>query len=805
MNADSPFVIAGPHISAYLPIQEQLDAAQNTAIEANTSFTNFWTKEWQPEFAKWQTAQNTINTNQKKWNDASTDATKASLDAIRALARIDIGGSLVPYMDITNSEIDAGVTRPWKPTWASNTNIYLGPTHAWVSGHASITEAFGVNSATKTQPCQEAWTEVNPETTYKVTYYDRATVAGSRYYIQMKSPTGETNSIFLAGEGLSGNGTYLVSNELMSNTGWTKREFKVKFNPNISKVSFHAIFWNHPNSTAVGNQYIAGLTIVPDVPSQAELNEKFRLTDIDIKNLIDTNTRQDQERAATQKIADEGRNKAIAANTEAVKALGKIDIGASLVAYRTLTKADIDSGQVKEYMPLWATCGNMQGDTTLKPAGYTQSYGNDGGYRLGYTAEPKMVSVSPGQVYKMSFWEYGTGRILMQMSDSATAAVHPVKSMKQITGYDAKTGARTYGAPVTGGWLLDFTFTGASWTYREFEVEFKPGVEQVRFYRIYWNYGGGTTAATQRIAGFDVRPDIPTQAQVDQLQNESIKKTEKIGVTNTTSIELLQQAFDAKIKSDAVESDLWSAQDIMNKKFEDNDRSFIEMQKANMKAMTRFISGPSGQETYNEHMRLKPDKKEVEFYGGWTGPVTFLIGKSGSDDLYIDTYNYNWVPGASTILNLKSNSFDTSSHRFIVAIYQVNVGVQKSLTISSSSGYLSNKVTGSWVTMAQTTAPVDTSYFAKAEFQLKHANRGSEYGMRITVNGTSVLEYRNNRIGPVTSLGSGTAYRDMSGHLTNLKKGDTIKLEGLVNGAAELSQAVDFFRATFTYIDSTGA
>lgn len=93
-------------------LQEGINKSQNEAIKANTlALEN----------------QQAINDKQKGIAAAHAKAIDSNRKAIRSLAKIDLGGSLLAYMPLTDKEIENGITREYLPAWAANaTNVLNG-------------------------------------------------------------------------------------------------------------------------------------------------------------------------------------------------------------------------------------------------------------------------------------------------------------------------------------------------------------------------------------------------------------------------------------------------------------------------------------------------------------------------------------------------------------------------------------------------------------------------------------------------------------------------------------------------------
>ena len=92
-------------------LQEGINKSQNEAIKANTlALEN----------------QLAINDKQTGIAAAHAKAIESNRKAIRSLAKIGLGGSLLAYMPLTDEEIDNGITREYLPAWAASATNALG-------------------------------------------------------------------------------------------------------------------------------------------------------------------------------------------------------------------------------------------------------------------------------------------------------------------------------------------------------------------------------------------------------------------------------------------------------------------------------------------------------------------------------------------------------------------------------------------------------------------------------------------------------------------------------------------------------
>ena len=247
---------------------------------------------------------------------------------------------------------------------------------------------------------------------------------------------------------------------------------------------------------------------------------------------------------ATQKTVNDnfekwtdGANTAIQANTSAIKALGKIDTGESLIAYLTPTDAEVRAGTAKYDVPVWTTGAHREfSGQNPPPENVKYAYGASS---TDITKSPKTVKVAvrPGTKYILSFWAYGSGDLVIYMYGNGGG--YPIRSTRQLK-VNQETlqiekdsgGKRIYDSAKNGNsssstgtqWLLNGFAPDElyKWVHYKFEVEFTEPTTEVWFDRFYWNWRK-TSVYGQYLAGMQFYPDVPTQADVDEAQNKAIE------------------------------------------------------------------------------------------------------------------------------------------------------------------------------------------------------------------------------------------------------------------------------------------
>lgn len=99
---------------------------------------------------------------------------------------------------------------------------------------------------------------VVPGLPYRLSFWAKASVAGSRIYLELRDQNGRHA---VASGGVTG-GTYLAGN-LELTTEWTKYESVVTLTEGVEKVRYDTTYWNHSNGSANAKQYLSDLKLEP--------------------------------------------------------------------------------------------------------------------------------------------------------------------------------------------------------------------------------------------------------------------------------------------------------------------------------------------------------------------------------------------------------------------------------------------------------------------------------------------------------------------------------------------------------------
>lgn len=569
-------------IEPLIPTQADVDRAQNEAIGANTKAIEANTKavKAQDDINKankeFQSLQKEFNTSQTKLNktyDAMWDAQgkrnllqegidSAQTKAIKSLSKLDAGTSLVGYYEPTDEEVQKGNARYDLPEWGE----YIAEKRYESSdGYPGLPPgedfAYGVSSGTGTKSRYLSFRPVIPETTYTLSFWAKGSGGlviymygdGQRSYpitsvrqLKINQETMEEERdkngkrIYdpdKNGNRLTAKGSQWLLGGFNFPEEWTYFSYEVTFLASTRNVRFSTFYWNWRNKSSKG-QYISGMTFTPDIPSQAQIDqsqtEAIKANTLALENQKAINDKQDGIAAA--------HTKAIDSNRKAIRALAKIDLGGSLLAYMPLTDAEIQKGITREYVPAWAAnAANVLDGNKLSGTDSSRGYvflGASGGSAKG---EEVYAQVSPGTQYlfEIDVFSPVNTSIGFRLNCSNSKIDRPVKKFMWLEKDE-------YGGyKVTRSTLNNRTLTiSSSDTYQNgyrYLVEFKEGVEDIYVEQVTW-----TNSTSITVKSLSFAPYTPSQAAIDARQDKALEGL-KLAQTLQRQMTQKQQEFTTKL------------------------------------------------------------------------------------------------------------------------------------------------------------------------------------------------------------------------------------------------------------------
>ena len=314
--------------------------------------------------------------------------------------------------------------------------------------------------------------------------------------------------------------------------------------------------------------------------------------------------------------------------------------------------------------------------------------------------------------------------------------------------------------------------------------------------------------------------DIPTQAQVDELQNNAISKLETVTGTTVNTVDALIAAVDSVKNIQKLNDDLWEQQQIINAEQQERADMQEQMQKETLEVISRTIFYQDGQPAYDDYVSVDKINGKVTVTAKdkpypWVGEVitsgaAMSTQKAGGDKVYDNwpVYQRFSVPHQTSRVLVTGSEFSTKVD------YWVQPGQMKYLQKSLDLLYImgSTYVDNTYKTFHTVKVPKSQGKIAvRVTAHLLNADKGSTYGLRLRVTrpstGTAgkLWTRQTTNLGPMFPWENGK--RDWSLYAEIPADGTedvTIEFQGICSGdyKQSLVSTIDY---KVTYIERAGA
>lgn len=518
-------------IEPLIPTQADVDRAQNQAIEANSKAieanstalkqqeaVNKLNSDFRESQTKLNKTYNAMWDAQGKRNLLQEGIDKSQNEAVIASARAsltpELGNSLVPYATPSDQDILDGkavwnmphYALPGRAGWTVSSE---GPARGKPTEVSDIGWAIGTKNGDGTMSYHGPDTPCVPGGIYNVEFWGYANSAGSQMYIELRE-TGTGTHAVEKGTGDTSGGSYIIGGMELK-VGWHKYTGTIKIKEDMRSVYINNWYWNYPRGSKSNVQLITGLKIDLAVPSVWDVVNANTLA---LENQKAINDKQEGIAAA--------HTKAIDSNRKAIRALAKIDLGGSLLAYMPLTDAEIKKGITREYTPAWAAnAANVLDGSKMSGTDSARGYvflGASGGKAKG---EEVYAQVSPGTQYlfEIDIFSPVNTTVIFRLKCSNPKITTPINKFMSLKkdeygGYKVVNTRTNYRSIVIS----------SSDTYENgyrYLVEFKEGVEDIYVEEVFWS---NSTSITVKSLSF--APYTPSQAAIDARQDKALKGLE---------------------------------------------------------------------------------------------------------------------------------------------------------------------------------------------------------------------------------------------------------------------------------------
>ena len=310
--------------------------------------------------------------------------------------------------------------------------------------------------------------------------------------------------------------------------------------------------------------------------------------------------------------------------------------------------------------------------------------------------------------------------------------------------------------------------------------------------------------------------DIPTQAEVDELQNNAISKLENVTGTTVNTVDALIAAVDSVKNIQKLNDDLWEQQQIIDE--EQNKRAEMQeqLQRETLEVISRTIFYENNKPVFDDYVSVDKVDGAVTVTAKskpspWVGNLISIGMSSSSVKVEGTTVSDSYpVIRQFSIPHQTSRVISTGSRGSTRIDYWVQPGQMKILKDSLSLPYItgSKYVNNTYTTFHTVKVPKPQGRVAvRLTANLLNADKGSTYGLRLRVTrpstGTAARLWtrQTSNLGPLFPWESGkrawTLYAEIDADGT---EDLTVQLQGVSSGNSTQSRVsgIDY---RITYIE----
>lgn len=481
-----------------------------------------------------------------------SEQAKSTLDAV--MNPIDVGTSLVTVNPVTKVPY-------WAEGATENTKLTSPVEGAKIYTHPAISNTYG------------GMVTVDPRLEYEASFWLHIDTKNVRTVIEFRGQDGghavKSGSSFDDSQVKYSSANYIWWSPPNMEPGWYYIHQRFRLNDNVSQAKLANIYWVHGGG-ADGNASICDLRISPLIPTQAsvdaaqnkaiealekatathtlslanqkKINEesaRWKVETEDWKAKKDQFQKTTEQFQKTQAKVEQLQTKTDTAQNDALTALNKPEMADSLVPM-VPNNGRISGAGKYDWIPEYATFDSSA--TAFSGGVYLQS-----NTQRQTSIRGVPVKVEPGGTYKVEFTAAAgvDGSVMfLELRDSNDKS-HAIESSTYFT---VKGDSTKYG---DGGRYVisSLELKRGTWTYTGY-ITIRKDVEYAQLWNLYWNHPRSTATGTQRLESLKIYRHVPSQADIDELQNKAIEQSQKFQIEQEKINRLVQEQ-------------LWNHQDTM--------------------------------------------------------------------------------------------------------------------------------------------------------------------------------------------------------------------------------------------------
>lgn len=296
--------------------------------------------------------------------------------------------------------------------------------------------------------------------------------------------------------------------------------------------------------------------------------------------------------------------------------------------------------------------------------------------------------------------------------------------------------------------------------------------------------------------------DVPTQAQVDEIQNNAISRLETVTGTTVNTVDALKAAVESIEQIVSLDNSYKAQQELINEQLSERQDILEEIQALQNQMISRSIVYDGKNDTYDDYLSV--NGQYVVARGTWVGAMVITTERrSSSSDPWRTNFTQYKVPhlGSRTIRYYSGLSSNMDSARID---YWVYAGKSTKYAIEGAASYISGSsfTEGTWGLIKSFTMPENVGgSILNWESKLLNADRSVTYQVRLLVDGVQKKSYKTSGKGPMFPWESGVDYVKCIWDL-DIPSGATVRIEGAASGSKANSTRAQtsYNRGTLTYV-----
>lgn len=421
------------------------------------------------------------------------------------------------------------------------------------------------------------------------------------------------------------------------------------------------------------------------------------------------------------------------------------------------------------------------------------------------TTPDHFVKVVPGQRYRASAWiRRGNSNSRFEVyligKSGDTIDRGPIHKHVQVlptlsVGGETLDSERVVRLSSSGMDWVDFNQhspSGTGWVKVETHFYFKENIDQVSVRNIGLNSAAYTTSLF-RFGDLEIWPDLPSQAKVDNAQNQAMRNIEQ-------QIEGVNDYIGRDLSVNQRQNSLMGL-------FDKNDEILAEMQDEMGEFIPRFFYGTPGSSSTamgSELLTVNRANSEIQITGkktgsgdSWTGRGVLFYEPASSNENGAQFMEVTFRSGSTTRYTVYTADFRDP----VFIAWQMTKGRQLTRTSTSNNLRTMSQIPN-WTTILTMNIPSNAEIQSLTlKYWLENAHNGSEYRIGYSYGNSGIKYLWTKNIGPLTSFGSGRRLMENSyGRIPN-NGGTDLKLYASGSHSGSAQRQFRDASLTVTYVE----